>query len=258
MLPLKSNRNSAQRQTDGLQQILADQAARHQGQEEVNQVQVAHGLQWREPDQGRKSKHDHGNDLLKDSVREDSHRKAGQYCLAAFLRHAPQQPEQQQGSQRAQPLVPLPFVEVVVGPRVQRLLQAGLAGSKTQPSGTNAAATESALAGLNDWSHTWTGSDKAMVRKKQNEMPIAAMMGWMTKATSNSGTARQRLPSIIHAIASRISAVATLRGCKCGSTRKRRPRHRQGKHGRHHGDARPLRARLGKQASRNAPAGEER
>ena len=59
---------------------------------------------------------------------------------------------------------------------------------------------------------------------------MAAMMGCIARATSNSGIASQRLlplrsvffpalKSSIRAMASRIMAVATVRGCRCWSVR---------------------------------------
>ncbi len=58
---------------------------------------------------------------------------------------------------------------------------------------------------------------RANVRKKQNEIPMAAISGCIKNATSSSGTACHRFPSRMRHTASRIMAVARLRGCKCWS-----------------------------------------
>src|SRR6266568_8388002 len=90
------------------------------------------------------------------------------------------------------------------------LRQTGVGDSKIQPSGT-AAAREL----LHERSQMCTGSSIAMVRKKQKEMPRAAMMGWSTNDSKRSGTACHCLPARMRETARRMSAVATLRGCRC-------------------------------------------
>ena len=47
---------------------------------------------------------------------------------------------------------------------------------------------------------------------------MAAISGCSRKATSSNSTACQRLPANIRQTASRIIAVARLRGCRCWST----------------------------------------
>ncbi len=124
---------------------------------------------------------------------------------------------------------------------------AGLAGSKTHPSGTTAA-----VALRNDRTRNCSESKRAKKRKKQNEIPMAAISGCIKNATSSSGTACQRFPSRMRHTASRIMAVARVARVQVliGHVQ-RRPCNRQREHRRHQRDPCPSRGFFKKQQVRD-------
>ncbi len=94
-----------------LENVLSQVCAAQQSHKNVDQVQITHGLEGAEPDQGGRSQNDHGDALLEDAVEQDGHGEPGEECLTAPLGTAQDEPEDDQRADSAEPFVPCPLVK---------------------------------------------------------------------------------------------------------------------------------------------------
>ena len=74
--------------------IAAEVTAADESQEDVDEVEVAHGFEGAECDEGLRSQQNHGDGLLKDAVDEDGGGEVSEHQLTALAGNAGDEPEE--------------------------------------------------------------------------------------------------------------------------------------------------------------------
>ena len=186
-MPVARGRNSTSHRQTWLQEVLANQAAAKQRHEDVNQVQIAHGLHRGETNQRRRQQDDAGDGKLEGGKQgrgagEPRHRRP--IRATGIPRHSPENEDRRDD---AKPFIPGPAADEVVVTGVERL-SPGCRRALEDPEWGDA---EGARAGA--W-RTFAGRARmsAIQRITQYETPRTPMMGCIT--TLGPGKGRRGRP----------------------------------------------------------------
>ena len=224
-------------------------------------MKKAHRLQRSQPDQCRRLKHDHRNHELKDAVDKNSQCKPRQFGFAPLARHSPQQPEQHQRRERAQPLVPCPLAKLEVALcrnrlapyRVRRIEHPGQRRSQRHlrplphlECAASAPQCPHPCAHRLQHRHAQDEAERDPQRRhdrvqrkrhqqQRHSLPVPARHDPRHRNQNQSGRKAPGMQILVHQA-------------------QRRPRHRQRQHSRHQRHPGPLRSRLRKQVPRDAQA----
>ena len=112
--------------------MSAEKATCDQHQEQVDEVEIAHGLQGSDADERGGSQKDHGQRQMETCRTGGEPARSGPASVAALRRHSAKQSRKPPEGQSPQPLVPGPLVKEVVGAGVQRTAP-GRRGSLEDP-----------------------------------------------------------------------------------------------------------------------------
>ena len=95
----------------GFEDIATEVSTGNESEEDVDDLEVAHGLEGAEGDERLRAEQDHCDGLMKDAVDQDSGGELREHQIAAFAGDAGDEPEKGQGGNGSEPLVPGPLVE---------------------------------------------------------------------------------------------------------------------------------------------------
>jgi len=112
----------------GAKEALPHQPPREQKHEQIQQVQVTHGLKGLQAIKLGRQQNDESDYKLEHSVKQKPRTEATQYWKVALTSEAAEPPQQKQRGEYTDPFIPMPRRKVEVVPGVRGLLPCGRSG----------------------------------------------------------------------------------------------------------------------------------